>query len=320
MKKILVFGGAGYIGSHAVKHLLSNGYAVVVADNLCRGHGEAVPAGVPLERVDLLDSVALEKLFQKYPIGTVLHFAALAYVGESQANPGAYYRNNVVGTLNLLDAMGKAGVDRIVFSSSCAVYGKSLAAAMDEDHPRNPINAYGRSKLMAETILEDHGRAHGLRWIALRYFNAAGAGGNIGESHDPETHLVPLVLCAIRTGQPLSVFGTDYATADGTCIRDYVHVEDLAEAHRLALEVLPKFSGAINLGTGRGASVREVIAAGERASGRNCPVLWSGRRSGDPARLVAANGRAREILGWVPGRSIDAMVADAWTWENRRSY
>ncbi|MDR2030628.1 MAG: UDP-glucose 4-epimerase GalE [Puniceicoccales bacterium] len=320
MKKILVVGGAGYIGSHTVAHLQKNGYDVVVADNLHMGHAEAIPSGVPLEQVDLLDQVALAKLFQKYHFHTVLHFAALIHVYESVSNPSAYYRNNALGTLNLLDAMRAADVDRIVFSSSCAVYGKPSYLPLDENHPRNPFNAYGQSKLMAEIMLADHARAHGLRWIALRYFNAAGSGDGMGESHEPETHLVPLVLRAIVDGQPISLFGTNYDTPDGTCIRDYVHVEDLARAHLLAMENLKNFSGAINLGTGVGTSVREIIVAAERVTGRNCPVRNVARRSGDSAQFVASNDMARKILGWIPSHGIDAMIADAWHWEQHRKY
>lgn len=320
---ILVFGGAGYIGSHTVSHLLDNGYQVVVADNLIYGHREAVDKRAVFEHADLLDKFSLQQLFKKHKIDAVIHFAAFAYVGESVADPEKYYFNNVVGTVNLLNVMLENNVKDIVFSSTCATYGEPEYTPIDELHPQNPINPYGRTKLMIEQIFADYERAYGLRHIALRYFNAAGcaANGSIGESHTPETHLIPLVLKAI-TGErkSISVFGTDYDTPDGTCIRDYIHVEDLALAHRLALEKLPVYSGCINLGTGIGTSVKEIILAAEEVSGKKCPVEYADRRAGDPARLFADNRKAKEILGWEPAyKNIKDIIQTAWNWEiNRR--
>ena len=320
---ILVFGGAGYIGSHTVKHLLDNGYQVVVADNLIYGHREAVDKRAVFEHADLLDKFSLQQLFKKHKIDAVIHFAAFAYVGESVADPEKYYFNNVVGTVNLLNVMLENNVKDIVFSSTCATYGEPEYTPIDELHPQNPINPYGRTKLMIEQIFADYERAYGLRHIALRYFNAAGcaANGSIGESHTPETHLIPLVLKAI-TGErkSISVFGTDYDTPDGTCIRDYIHVEDLALAHRLALEKLPVYSGCINLGTGIGTSVKEIILAAEEVSGKKCPVEYADRRAGDPARLFADNRKAKEILRWEPAyKNIKDIIQTAWNWEiNRR--
>ncbi len=320
---ILVFGGAGYIGSHTVKHLLDNGYQVVVADNLIYGHREAVDKRAVFEHADLLDKFSLQQLFKKHKIDAVIHFAAFAYVGESVADPEKYYFNNVVGTVNLLNVMLENNVKDIVFSSTCATYGEPEYTPIDELHPQNPINPYGRTKLMIEQIFADYEHAYGLRHIALRYFNAAGcaANGSIGESHTPETHLIPLVLKAI-TGErkSISVFGTDYDTPDGTCIRDYIHVEDLALAHRLALEKLSVYSGCINLGTGIGTSVKEIILAAEEVSGKKCPVEYADRRAGDPARLFADNRKAKEILGWEPAyKNIKDIIQTAWNWEiNRR--
>jgi len=319
-KNILIFGGAGYIGSHTLRHLRDNGYSAVVADNLAYGHRESIPVDVPFEKADLMDTGALSGLLKKYRLDAIVHFAAYAYVGESVQKPEKYYHNNVVGTLNLLDAMLASGVKDIVFSSTCATYGEPHYTPIDEKHHQNPINPYGQSKFMVEKIFADYANAHGLRWIALRYFNAAGAGWGIGESHTPETHLIPLVLRSIMGGDKLNVFGTDYDTPDGTCIRDYIHVEDLANAHRLALEKLGGFTGAINLGTGVGTSVKEVIAVAEKVSGKKCPVIYAPRRAGDPARLFAANGKAMDVLGWKPKHGIDKIVSDAWAWENNKRF
>ena len=300
---ILVMGGAGYIGSHTVKHLLANNYSVVVADNLVYGHKEAVDSRAKFEIADLADKASLRKVFDKYNIDAVIHFAAFAYVGESMQNPQKYYQNNVVGTINLLDVMLEYGVKKIVFSSTCATYGEPQYTPIDEKHPQNPINPYGRTKLIIEQIFADYEKAYGLQHIALRYFNAAGcaADGSIGESHTPETHIIPLVLKAI-TGERdnIKVFGSDYDTRDGTCIRDYIHVEDLALAHRLAVEKLGLYNGCINLGTGVGTTVKEIITAAEKVSGKKCPVEYVERRAGDPAKLFADNRRAKEILGWTP--------------------
>jgi UDP-glucose 4-epimerase len=320
MKKILVFGGAGYIGSHTLNHLIEHGYDCVVADNLVYGHREAVPSHIPFEKVDLLNPAGLKILFGKYNFDAVIHFAAFAYVGESVKEPQKYYINNVAGTLNLLSVMREAGVKDIVFSSTCATYGEPEYTPIDESHPQNPINPYGATKLIVERILADYQNAYGFRRIALRYFNVAGAFGEIGESHNPETHLIPLVLQAIKEGKPVTIFGTSYDTPDGTCIRDYIHVEDLAEAHRLSLEKLRTFNGALNLGTGTRKSVKEIISMAEKVSGKPCQVIYADRRSGDPAKLFASNKKAKEILGWEPKYGIEEIIYDAWRWENNRKF
>lgn len=324
MSKILVMGGAGYIGSHTVRHLLDNGHQVVVADNLVTGHREAIDKRASFVLADLLLPQTLVKLFAQYKIDVVIHFAAFAAVGESVQDPQKYYFNNVVGTLNLLKAMLGAGVKDIVFSSTCATYGNPQYTPIDEKHPQNPVSPYGRTKLMIEQILADYAAAYGVRYMALRYFNAAGCArdGSLGESHQSESHLIPLVLRAIKGERPvLKVFGTDYDTPDGTCIRDYIHVEDLALAHRLAVEKLPQYSGHINLGTGTGTSVKEIIKAAEEVSGKECPVECTARRAGDPARLYADNKRAQEILGWKPAYTdIKEIIKTAWNWELNRKY
>ena len=321
---ILVMGGAGYIGSHTVKHLLDNGYQVVVADNLIYGHRAAVDARAAFIHADLLDPYSLDQLFNKFEISAVIHFAAFAYVGESVQEPQKYYFNNVQGTLNLLRAMLSHGVKDIVFSSTCATYGEPVYTPIDEKHPQNPINPYGRTKLMIEQIFADYERAYGLRHISLRYFNAAGASadGSLGESHSPETHLIPLVLKALKgERKSIQVFGTDYDTLDGTCIRDYIHVEDLALAHRLAVEKLHAYSGCINLGTGIGTSVKEIITAAEQVSGQKCPVEYGPRRAGDPAKLFADNKKAQTVLGWKPQYThIRDIIRTAWNWEQHKRY
>ncbi len=321
---ILVTGGAGYIGSHTVKHLLDNGYQVVVADNLIYGHYEAVDSRAKFVHADLADIISLQKLFETNKIEAVIHFAAFAYVGESVKEPEKYYFNNVIGTLNLLNVMLMHHVKKIVFSSTCATYGEPIYTPIDENHPQNPINPYGHTKLMIEQIFSDYEKAYQLEHIALRYFNAAGcsADGTIGESHTPETHLIPLVLKAVKGERAnIQVFGTDYDTPDGTCIRDYIHVEDLALAHRLALEKLGTYNGCVNLGTGIGTSVREIITAAEEVSGKKCPVEYAPRRAGDPAKLFAANLKAKEILGWKPSYTdIKEIIRTAWNWELNRRY
>ncbi len=323
MKNILVMGGAGYIGSHTVKHLMTQGYGCIVADNLSYGHREAVLTS-DFELADLLDKNSLNKVFDKYQIDAVVHFAAFTYVGESVENPQKYFENNVIGTLNLLEVMLKHEVKKIVFSSTCATYGNPQYMPLDEKHPQAPINAYGRTKFFIEQIFNDYERAYGLKHIALRYFNAAGCSkdGEIGESHDPETHLIPLVLKAIKGERScIKIFGTDYDTPDGTCIRDYIHVEDLAEAHRLALEKLDDFSGCINLGTGIGTSVKEIIMAAEKVTGKKCPLEYGERRAGDPAKLFAANDMARQILGWQPKYTrIEDIIATSWQWEQNKKF
>ncbi len=322
MGKVLVMGGAGYIGSHTLKHLKEKGYDVLAADNLATGHKEAV-LDSELVIADLLDLDSLKKLFSSYKIDAIIHFAAFSLVGESVTDPGKYYRNNVVGTLNLLDTMREFGVDKIVFSSTCATYGNPLHTPMDEKHPQSPINPYGQTKLAIENVFRDYHKAYGLKYIALRYFNAAGADeeGLIGESHSPESHLIPLVLKAIKGERAdIKVFGNDYDTPDGTCLRDYIHVNDLSLAHRLALEKLDKYQGFINLGTGIPTSVYEIIKAAEKVSGKACPISIAPRREGDPAELYANNKLAQDILGWHPQYiNIEDIVRTAWNWElNRR--
>ena len=318
-KRVLVTGGAGYVGSHACKALARAGYAPVVYDNLSRGHAWAVKWG-PFERGDLLSPARLIAVIRKHRPFAVLHFAALAYVGESVDDPMRYYRNNVGGTINLLQAMREAGVGKIVFSSTCAVYGVPKKVPIPESHPQAPLNPYGHSKRMVEQMLADSAAAHGLRSVSLRYFNAAGADpeGEIGEDHDPETHLIPLALeVAAGLRRKLVIHGTDYPTRDGTCIRDYVHVADLADAHLLALGYLAKNPGAsaFNLGNGGGFTVREVIAAAERVTGRKIPLREGPRRPGDPPALVGNASLARRKLGWKPRyRDLEAIIASAWRW------
>lgn len=304
MKKILVTGGAGYIGSHTVKNLLSNGFDVSVLDNLVYGHREAVLVE-NFHHVDLADKEKLEEIFKNNNFDAVVHFAAYTYVGESVTNPQKYYRNNVLNTLNLLDTMIENNVKNIVFSSTCATYGNPSYVPLDEKHLQNPINPYGQSKLTVEKIMVDYDRAYGLNYIALRYFNAAGCDkdAELGESHDPETHLIPLVLKAIKgERENITVFGTDYDTPDGTCIRDYIHVEDLANAHRLALAKLfsQKQSYCLNVGTGSGTSVNEIIEAAQKVTGKKVPVVNGQRREGDPPKLYAANDMVKKVLNWEP--------------------
>jgi UDP-glucose-4-epimerase GalE len=317
--KVLVTGGAGYIGSHAVRALQERGHDPVVFDNLSRGHREAV-VDAPLIEGDLLSGDAIALALASTGAEAVLHFAALTYVGESVGHPDLYYRNNVAGTLRLIAAMREHGVDKLIFSSSAAVYGDPIRVPIDEAHPRSPSNPYGRTKLACEWMLEDAGAAFGIRFAALRYFNAAGSSrdGRLGEDHDPETHLIPRVLMAVTGEIPsVTILGTDWDTPDGTCVRDYIHVEDLAEAHVLALERLARggASGAWNLGTGHGSSVREVIACAEKVTGRGVPAVEGARRTGDPPVLVAAAGRALRDLEWAPRRSgLEEIVASAWAW------
>jgi UDP-arabinose 4-epimerase len=320
---ILVTGGAGYIGSHACKALAAAGYAPVAFDNLARGHREAVRWG-PFVQGDILDRPALDAALRQYRPAAVMHFAAFAYVGESVSNPGRYYRNNVAGSLTLLEAMRHAGIHQMVFSSSCATYGLPRAPLMAEDHPQEPINPYGASKLMVERMLRDFDAAHGLRAIALRYFNAAGAdpAGETGEDHDPEPHLLPQVLDAAAGRMPaLTIHGDRHPTPDGTCVRDYVHVSDLAEAHVLALKALQAgcASTAFNLGSGRGSSVREVIDTVQAVTGRPVAVRVGPPRPGDPPMLVADASFARAQLGWQPRiPQLADIVATAWHWHQRR--
>jgi UDP-arabinose 4-epimerase len=318
-RTVLVTGGAGYIGSHACKALSHVGYLPVVYDNLSSGHDWAVKWG-PLEKGDILDRGRLNEVLAQYQPEAVMHFAALAYVGESVVDPGKYYKNNVSGSLTLLEAMLEHKTHRIVFSSTCATYGIPTVIPIQEDTPQRPINPYGASKFMVERILQDFGSAHGLKSIALRYFNAAGADpeGELGEDHDPETHLVPIVLNVILGRRPhITIFGTDYDTPDGTCVRDYIHVTDLAEAHVTALAALEAGapSQVYNLGNGSGFSVAEVISAASRITGRRVSVIEGPRRVGDPPRLVADTMRARQQLGWAPKYSdLSNILETAHRW------
>jgi UDP-arabinose 4-epimerase len=323
-KTVLVTGGAGYIGSHACKVLAKEGYQPIAFDNLSSGHAWAAKWG-PLERGDILDRTALDRAIEKYRPSACLHFAAFAYVGESVLNPGKYYRNNVAGSLTLLEALRDHGVDKFVLSSTCATYGTADAVPIDETLPQAPINAYGASKLMVERMLADFHVAHRLRSVALRYFNAAGADPDveIGEDHDPETHLVPLVLdAACGDREAITIFGDDYETPDGTCVRDYIHVTDLAEAHVLALKALEQglAQRAFNLGNGQGYSVREVIASVERITGLPVPARLGERRPGDPARLISNSKRAASELQWRPRiAGLDDIISTAWEWHKRRA-
>jgi UDP-glucose 4-epimerase len=316
--RTLVTGGAGYVGSHTVRRLLGDGHEVWVFDNLTTGHQEAVPADRLIAR-DLADGRALTAALSENRIEAVLHFAALCEVGESVREPARYYANNVVGSLNLLEAMRDAGVGRIVVSSTCATYGVPGRVPITEDEPQTPINPYGVTKLAIERALADYAAAYGMATAALRYFNAAGAhpDGDLGEDHDPESHIIPRVLqVALGQLEAIHVFGIDYPTPDGTCIRDYVHVDDLADAHLRALERLePGKSLALNLGTGRGYSVRQVVEAARKVTGHAIPVVEGPRRPGDPPELVACADRAREVLGWEPRYTqIEKIVETAWRW------
>jgi UDP-glucose 4-epimerase len=314
--RILVTGGAGYVGSHAVRALLEAGHDVWVYDNLCRGHAEAVPTGLLIVG-ELADEHRLRAVLEEHRIEAVMHFAAFALVGESMSDPARYYRNNVAAGLSLLEAMRAAGVKRIVFSSTTATYGTPQVQPISEDTPQMPINPYGFTKLCFERMLDDYARAYGWAAAALRYFNAAGASadGQLGEDHDPETHLIPLVLqVALGQRNEVVIFGDDYPTPDGTCVRDYVHVEDLATAHLLALQRLePGKVLKVNLGTGTGWSVRQVVEACRRVTGHPIPARVGPRREGDPPVLVADVRRAQSVLGWTPRyQDLDQIVATAW--------
>ncbi|MFA7240058.1 MAG: UDP-glucose 4-epimerase GalE [Sulfuricellaceae bacterium] len=317
MKKILVVGGAGYIGSHMVKMLLAAGHEVVTFDNLSGGYRDAVVGGEFILG-DLADEKALDAVFTRHAFDGVMHFASFIQVGESVLDPAKYYRNNVAHTLNLLDAMTRHGVKTLIFSSSAAVFGEPEYVPIDEAHPERPLNPYGISKWTVERILKDYDQAYGLKSVSLRYFNAAGADpdGQLGERHQPETHLIPLVLQAAAGRRPhVTVYGRDYATPDGACIRDYVHVVDLCQAHLLALEQLWSGAGSAvyNLGNGAGFSVLEVIATARRITGCSIPLVYGERRAGDPARLVADSRLAQRALGWTPRYAgLETIIAHAW--------
>ena len=331
-RTLLVTGGAGYIGSHMCRMLLQAGHSVVAFDNLARGHADAVP-GSELFVGDLRSDEDIGRCLAMRRFDAVMHFAALAYVGESVVDPAAYYDNNMIGSINLLNAMRRATLDRIVFSSTCATYGEPQEVPMTEAHPQKPVNPYGKTKLFIEHALRDHADAYGLRSVSLRYFNAAGCdpSGDLGERHDPETHLIPLALIeALRLrsgGDPadtkLRVFGGDFETPDGTCIRDYIHVNDLCSAHLLALDRLLQgkvmAAEAYNLGNGQGFSVLEVIEACRRVTGQDVQYRVVGRRAGDPGALVGSAERARDVLGWRPAiPSLDDIVGSAWNWFSKQ--
>jgi UDP-glucose-4-epimerase GalE len=317
-RAVLVCGGAGYIGSHACKALAQTGARVVVFDNLVAGHRGAVKWGELVEG-DIADTAAVLAALRRHAIDAVMHFAAFLDVGESVRDPAKYYRNNVVGALSVLEAMASAGVKHFVFSSTCATYGEPIETPIAETHPQNPINSYGESKLAIERACPHFERAYGIHSMALRYFNASGADpdGDIGEDHDPEIHLIPRAMDAANGGRGLQVFGDDYPTPDGTCLRDYIHVTDLADAHVKALEASIETgkSGAYNLGTGKPHSVRDVITAVERVTGRQVPWTLAPRRPGDPAILYASPHKAQSELHWTPRFiEIDAIVRTAWAW------
>lgn len=322
---ILVCGGAGYIGSHINKALHQEGYETVVFDSLIYGHREAVKWGA-FVKGDLANSDDLEAVFRDHDIDAVFHFAAFTYVGESVENPEKYYYNNVGNTLNLLKVMRKHGCNKIIFSSTCATYGEPEKLPLTEDMPQHPINPYGATKLMVERIFKDYHAAYGLEFVVLRYFNAAGADpdGEIGESHNPETHLIPLVLDAASGKRAdIKVFGTDYDTPDGSCIRDYVHVTDLASAHLLALHHLEAGKGSdfFNLGNAQGTSVLEVVEAARRVTGKDFKATITERRPGDPPKLVGSSEKAMRVLGWRPRfADIDVIVKHAWNWHQHAEY
>jgi UDP-glucose-4-epimerase GalE len=321
MNKILILGGAGYIGSHMCKYLAKRGYTPVVLDNLIYGHREAVKWG-PFVEGSMADPALLKQIFSDRDIAAVMHFAAFCYVGESVTEPAKYYQNNVAATLTLLQAMVEEKVNHFIFSSSCATYGEPVEIPMTEGHPRNPINPYGRTKLIVEQMLEDFNKAYGLKSTCLRYFNAAGADpeGELGEDHRPETHLIPLVLqTALGQRETINIFGGDYPTRDGTCIRDYIHIEDLAQAHLLALEKLLKGEPGdqYNLGNGDGHSVKQVIEVAREVSGRDIPARVIARRPGDPAVLISSSEKAFKKLGWKPQYpDLRTIIETAWNWHS----
>ncbi len=322
-KDILVVGGAGYIGSHTCLRLAEKGFNPIVVDNLSTGHKQSIQWG-PFYQTDIFDAAGLEKVFMAHNIQGIFHFAASAYVGESVENPLKYYHNNVAGTISLLAAVKKFGIQKFVFSSTCATYGVPSSTPIDEGFPQNPVNPYGDSKLMVERILKETTRAYGIQTAALRYFNAAGSDPElrIGESHDPETHLIPLAIAASDNGKELTLFGQDYPTTDGTCVRDYIHVNDLADAHILAFEKMNTEKSnemrAYNLGTGSGVSNLEIINTTEKVTGRKVRYRLGARRPGDPPALVASGEKARRELGWEPKVSdINTIIANAESWHQK---
>ncbi|PKL83579.1 MAG: UDP-glucose 4-epimerase GalE [Ignavibacteriae bacterium HGW-Ignavibacteriae-3] len=323
--KILVTGGAGYIGSHFVRYLANNGHHPVVLDNLSRGHIESIPTEIPFEDVDIIDSDSVLDALRNHEPSAVVHFAGYAYVGESVEHPEIYYQNNVAGSLNLIRLCAQNGIKNFIFSSTCSIYGNPAHVPISEEQPPNPINPYANTKLMIEMILKDFESAFGMKHVALRYFNAAGAdpSGLIGESHNPEPHLIPIILnVALGKRSKVSVYGNDYETPDGTCIRDYVHVNDLAAAHLKAVEYLNKgnSSSVINLGTGRGNSVLEIIKKAEDITKKKIPYDIVSRRPGDPAMLLADNSKAKDLFNWAPEFAIDEIIQSAWHWHKKQKY
>ena len=322
---VLVTGGAGYIGSHACKALAAAGHTPVTFDNLSTGWANAVKFG-PFEEGDLLDKARLADVMDRHKPEAVMHFAAFSDVGEASRDPGKYWRNNVLGSLNLIEAMLEASCDKMVFSSTCAVYGDADGVTLDETQPTHPLNAYGASKLAIEKMLADFSHSHGLTSVIFRYFNVGGADpdGEVGEHHRPETHLIPLMLDAVDGKRPaLTIYGTDYDTPDGTCIRDYVHVSDLVDAHVAGLAHLRSGAGndIFNLGTGHGFSVREVVRASGAVTNREVPIVEGDRRAGDAVKLVSGSTKAGDILGWRPDRStMHQMISDAWNWHQSEGY
>lgn len=323
--KLLVTGGAGYIGSHTVRALLTAGYEVIVLDNFSRGHRSAIPADVSYIAMDIANP-EVENILKKNKIEGIMHFAAHSQVGESMVHPSIYYENNVVGSYRLIEAARRAGIRHFVFSSTAAVYGEPDSIPIIETASLAPTNVYGRTKLMIEQILKDYSDSYGMHYVALRYFNAAGAdeSGVIGEDHMPETHLIPLVLAtALGQRKEITVFGTDYDTADGTCIRDYIHVNDLAQAHVLAMKYLKEGGNSIafNLGSGHGFSVKEIIETAKRVTGIDFPVSYGSRRAGDPSVLVASSDLIKRLVGWNPQYSnVDKIIGDAWQWHQQHPY
>lgn len=313
---IVVVGGAGYIGSVCVELLLDEGYEVAVIDDLSRGHRGAVPDAVEFYQADMADASVIDEISTKYDVDAVMHFSALALVGESVEEPRRYWKQNVKKSIEMFEGWIEAGIDEFIFSSSAAVYGDPESLPITEDHPTQPINPYGRTKLACEWYLDDLCEGEGIRSVSLRYFNAAGAGKRVGEDHDPETHLIPNLLNAAHDGGTFSLYGTDYDTRDGTCLRDFVHVKDIARAHLLALKKIDSLRvERINLGTETGHTVREVVDAVKEITGRDINLVESEPRSGDPARLVASNKKARNLLGWEPERNLRKIIRDAWEWK-----
>ncbi len=322
MKYTLVTGGAGYIGSHIVHYLKKSGKNIIVLDNLSNGHKEALPKGTTFYKIDLSDKKGLDKIFNKHDIDSVIHLAGSIEVGESERDPKKFFRNNVVNTINLLDAMIQHNCLKLVFSSSAAVYGVPVYTPITEDHPKKPINTYGLTKLMVEQILRRYDKSYGLKYVALRYFNVAGAdfSGDIGEDHQPETHLIPLVLqVALKKRKEISVYGTDYPTKDGTAVRDYIHVLDICKAHKLALEYMGDHmkSEEVNLGNEKGYSVKDIIEACRKITSMEIPVTYEKRRAGDPPVLIASYKKAKKLFGWSPEYGINEIISSAWEWHSK---